>query len=339
MNHELDNQAGEGLMKAQEPTGIRWVAAYTVLITTGYGQYGLGFLFKGSEMIMGVVFTVLALLFAVATYGLLKRRLWGYKLTVASYTALISFEVFSLVASGRVGDSSSLINILAQVQTIVFSFWILTYLKKEKVKGWFNKGEEEAEEVLSLQEQMEEEVLLVRKRGKQVLLFYFFVSLMPLAVWLSGKISPIPKLSDMSITKGVLTNVTGGIRQYSYLVLRKDNGLVSQVRVAFPARYKPFVGKRIKVWSAYRCSVFGMCADEAYQVEYINEFAGDRNKLILDYKIVRGHMENIRFEVGYFDYLFWGIAFCFVLLGTIVFYHTKRKVKVIQDNFYSERTE
>ena len=339
MNHELDNQAGEGLMKAQQLAGIRWVAAYTVLIITGYGQYGLGFLFKGSETIMGVVFTLLALFFAVATYGLLKRRLWGYKLTVALYIALISFEVLRFIVIKAGGDATVLAS-LFQIQAIGFAAWVLFYLKKEKVKIWFNLNELGAEKVLSSQAQMKEEMKLVRDVRRNGLMICSFPILIVTSLWLSGKIAPIPKFNDLKVTEGELIKVTGGSRngRSAYLKLKEDSQHLFSVRVSRANLYSPFVSQRVKVWSSYDCSFFGYwCADTALQVMVSNKDTRYRSKMILDYKVVRGHMEEVRHGLGIYDYLSGGIALFFLLLGALTIYVTTLKMKTIQDKFYSER--
>jgi len=321
-----------------QPSGIRWVAAYTVLIITGYGQYGLGFLLKGSEMFLGVALTLLALSFTVAIYGLLKRKLWGYKLTVALYTALICFEALRFIVI-RVGADAPSVDIIIQIQLIGFAAGVLFYLKKEQVKVWFNLTELEAEKVLSSQVEMDEELKLVRDVRRKVLLICFLPILIVTSLWSSGKIAPIPEFNDLKITEGELIKVTGGSRngRSAYLKLKKDNEHVFSVRVSRANYYRSFVGQRVKVWSAYTCALFGYwCTHNALQVKVEDKYAGYRNKTILDYKVVRGHMEKVRHGVGIYDYLSGGIAFFFLLLGALIFYVTKIKIKAIQDRLYNE---
>ncbi|MBN4060679.1 hypothetical protein JYT78_01270 [bacterium AH-315-I20] len=280
----------------------------------------------------------MTLLFSTTIYGLLKRKIWGYKLAIALYTVLICFEVLRLTISGMRADALAT-DIVIQLQAICFAAWILAYLKKEKIKAWFNVGHSGTEKVPSAQEQMEEEVASVWKIGRNGMFFCAFVFLMPVTIWLSGKTSPVPELSDMSITEGMLINVTSGTRRGSspYLILKEDNGLVSSFRVARAEYYRPYVGGRVKVWSTEYCQLFGaVCFESAFQAKYTNKYAQYKNKLILDYKDVRGHMEKNRYELGFYDYFFGGIALIFVLLGIVVFYDTKRKIKKIQDRYRSE---
>ena len=335
MNQELGKQAGESLVKAQEPTGIRWVAAYTVLIITGYGQYGLGFLFKGSETIMGVAFTSLALLFAVAAYGLLVRKLWAFKLMNPLFTALMYFEMYRL-AKGIVSHDTLLADVFVQVQAIGFALWILVYLKKDRVKAWF-KGDS-TEQNLSKHKQMQKEVASVWKRGIAAMLLPTAAVLLVVASWVSGKISPIPELADMKVTEGVLTKVTNGSSRGAipFLILKEDFGTVSGFGVVRSQIYHPFVGQRVKVWSAEYCALFGMsCFESAYQVEYISTFFPYNSKLILDYKDVRENMEKMRFEVSNFDYVFGAFALAFALVGYWFFVLTKRELKKIENKYGS----
>ena len=336
MNHELENQAGEGLVKAQEPAGIRWVAAYTVLIITGYGQYGLAFLFKGSEMIMGVAFTLLALLFAVAAYGLLARKLWAFKLMNPLFTALMYFEMYRL-AKGIVSHETLIADVFVQVQAIGFALWILVYLKKDRVKAWF-KGDSTEQNLTKHKQIQEEEVASVWKRGIAVVLVSSGLSLLAVAHWVSGKISPIPELADMKVTEGVLTKVTNGSSRGTipFITLKEDFGTVSEFGVARAQIYRPFVGQRVKVWSAEECSLFGIsCFESANQVEYINKFFPYDSKLILDYKDVRANKEKAKFEVGYFDYFFGSFALAFALVGYWFFVLTKRELKKIENKYSS----
>ena len=192
---------------------------------------------------------------------------------------------------------------------------------------------------------MEEEVRLVKGRMRKGLFIVTLPFLIVVSMWLSVKIEPIPEFNDLKVIEGKLIKVThtnGGRRgEPPYLILKNDDGLVSSVHVGGDGKvFKPYEGHRIMVWSADLCSFFGyICVDSAFQVKYMNKYARHTNKFLLDYKIVRRHMEKAKYGVGVLDYLSGGIALVFFLVGVYFFYDAKRKVKIIQDKFYIERTE
>lgn len=316
-----------------EPSGIRWVGAYSILIALGYGQYGVAFLIKKpaqTEMIVGGSLILLALLFAATTYGLLARKIWAFKLTKTLFSVLMYFEMYRLFKNVTSHDTST-VDTFVQVQAIGFAFWIIAYLKKDGVRAWFKGDKSEAEQGFSEQEQMQEEVARVWKRGIAATLLFTLLFLLVVAHWVSAKISPIPELAEMRVTSGALLKVTSGSTRGAipFLILKEDSGTISEFGVTRAHIYRPFVGQRVKVWSAERCSLFGAsCFESANQVMHMNSY-------VLDYKDVRVNMEKVRYEVSNFDYFFGGFALTFALLGGLFFSLTKRELKKVKSKFSS----
>ena len=128
------SQKNDQIKDDVQPSGIRWVAVYSILTAIGYGQYGVALLIKNADigsLIIGTILSVLFFLLIATIYGLLSSKFWSYKLAKALYLFLIGFELLRLLLD------LSTANIVSQGIAVVFSIWIFLYLRNNKLKNWF----------------------------------------------------------------------------------------------------------------------------------------------------------------------------------------------------------
>ena len=133
---ESMNQNRDDLKRLTAPLGIRLVAAYAGLGVLG--TFPAGFALLAGEpttvsIVMSSVLMLFGTLFLAIVYGLLKLKLWAYKLAKAVYSIVI---VFGFIA---IATNLAIQNIIQQGIAIAISSWIVIYLRKEDVKERFGQ--------------------------------------------------------------------------------------------------------------------------------------------------------------------------------------------------------
>lgn len=200
------------------------------------------------------------------------------------------------------------------------------------MKNINNKAEKEAKKTLSEQEKLKEKVADFKKYGRNTQLGLLVMSLLVLAMWVGARLSPIPKFSEMKVTEGVLIGITGDTRRsIPNLLLREGNGSIFFARIGLANKYRPYMNKKIKVWTTEGCLLFGyMCKQSVFQAKYMNEYARYKSTLILDYRDVRSNMEKLRYGFTQLDLIVIGFELLFFFLFVFNHYDNKKKLKKLQ---------
>ena len=131
---ESINQNHGDLKRLKAPLGVRLVAVYAGLGVLG--TFPAGFALLAGEpttvsIVMSSFIMLFGTLFLAIVYGLLKLKLWAYKLAKVVYSIVI---VFGFIA---IATNLAIQNIVQQGIAIAISSWIVIYLRKENIKSWF----------------------------------------------------------------------------------------------------------------------------------------------------------------------------------------------------------
>jgi len=116
------------------PLGIKLVAAYAVLGVLATLPTGIALLYgelTTETIFVGSVSLLFGMLFLAIVYGLLKLKLWGYKLAKTIYSIVIAFGAIALVSNLTIG------NVIQQGIGLGLAIWIVVYLRKENIKAYF----------------------------------------------------------------------------------------------------------------------------------------------------------------------------------------------------------
>jgi len=136
LSTEPSEKTAQELKTLTMPFGIRLIAMYGLLGALGTMPTGIASLFEGltlGSIIVGLISIAFGMLFFTSMWGLLKLKMWGYKLSKTVYTIAILFGSLSLALD------YSTENILLQGVSIAIAGWIIFYLRKEDIKVHFSQ--------------------------------------------------------------------------------------------------------------------------------------------------------------------------------------------------------